>query len=655
MKPRVSIIMPVYNASPFLRQALESILNQSFRDFECLIIDDCSSDGSWGILQQVQDPRVVIRRHTANKGVTPTLNELVDWACGDFIARMDADDVMHNERIRLQLDFMTSHHHVAGVFSLAELIDSEGNSFGEWNSDQASITSSGIRRNLAKSNCLVHPTAFFRAEVLKKMGYRHELNAAEDYDLWLRCTHSGLVLAKINRHLLQYRIHQLSVTAKVKIADNHYIRVFRQKKFFLKYALFTLKWNTFFWRVVYTSCRSYAGHVKWIVPKFLRSIKRWLTVAPWTVMGQSKAIEHVLNKQKWDKIFFFPYTHLGGAERVHADIVNVFSGENNIVLFTNFSQDSNFVNQFECDGLEIINLPECLHHPMTRNRIKRCIVDLINTTPNIKLVGANSAYFLEILPWIKPDVVAVDLTHAFKFQPNANLPHLGLLPFALRLNHRVFISLAAMEEYKKFLRHHFIGPEIVNRLLHIENGTTVPIACPIKTSAFQVVFVARNSPAKRFKLFDQIAKSVLATIPDVTFVVAGFDAVPADSRIVFCGELNDQELGALYCDAHAIVVCSSREGMPLVLLEAMANGVVPVVTNVGDIPRHISHDKGFMTEAQSDKAIVDELSNAIISLANNSELRQRMSSACYEYAKTHFSRSVFQAAYWKLLNERISF
>ena len=107
--PRVSILMPVYNVAPYLREAMDSILNQTFEDFELIILDDCSPDNSTEILDTYTDPRIVRYRGEKNVGLSNVLNIGMDMARGEFIARMDSDDLSTPERLAVQVAYLETH------------------------------------------------------------------------------------------------------------------------------------------------------------------------------------------------------------------------------------------------------------------------------------------------------------------------------------------------------------------------------------------------------------------------------------------------------------------------------------------------------------------------------------------------------------------
>ena len=224
--PAISVILPVYNGGAFLSEAVYSILNQSFTDFECIIIDDGSTDQSAGIINSFSDARIVKLSNNGNKGLIYTLNCGIEIARGQYIARMDADDISLPDRFLLQKQYLDANKAVDAVCSTITFIDESGNESGNWELDQKTITPQQIRKKLPAENCVAHPSIMIRNEVLRKLGYQSYQKNIEDYDLWLRFLNRRHSIAKISTALLLYRVHQASVTGTT----------LKKKNFFFKHA-----------------------------------------------------------------------------------------------------------------------------------------------------------------------------------------------------------------------------------------------------------------------------------------------------------------------------------------------------------------------------------------------------------------------------------
>jgi glycosyltransferase involved in cell wall biosynthesis len=210
-KPLVSVILPVYNAEEHLAEAIESVLRQTHADFELLIINDGSTDGSLEIIELYarEDPRIrVIDR--ANRGLIATLNEGITEARGEYIARMDADDISMPERFARQVDWLTRNAGCVLVGASFILIDESGREDRTWHCFVNDVT---IRHALPAEGCIPHPTAMFRGSaVIQVGGYRDAYVAAEDYDLFRRLVHVG-ELHNLAEPLLYKRESERQVSA----------------------------------------------------------------------------------------------------------------------------------------------------------------------------------------------------------------------------------------------------------------------------------------------------------------------------------------------------------------------------------------------------------------------------------------------------------
>lgn len=205
--------MPVYNAERYLALAVESILNQTFIDFEFIIIDDGSTDNSSLILENYAqlDSRIrLIKR--ANKGLVKTLNEGISLARAPYIARMDADDFSLPNRFARQIEFLRINPHYVVVGSWSENINEYGQQIGFIN--EPPTDHSGIdEKNLEGDVAICHPTALIRHDALLAVGgYEPAFQDAEDLELWLRLAEVGK-LANLPEVLLKYRVHIGSVSA----------------------------------------------------------------------------------------------------------------------------------------------------------------------------------------------------------------------------------------------------------------------------------------------------------------------------------------------------------------------------------------------------------------------------------------------------------
>lgn len=208
-RPKVTVLMPVYNGETFLLEAVESILAQTFKDFELLVIDDGSVDGSADIVASCPDPRVRLVSNGENLGLIATLNRGIELARGEYIVRMDCDDVSLPERLQRQVEFMASHPEVGvcGVWYLE---------FGDRvrRTTRCAPDHDSIRCGTLFNPVVGHPTVILRRELLLEHGLRYdaEFRHAEDYRLWAEALRHCR-FANIPEVLLHYRLHPGQVTS----------------------------------------------------------------------------------------------------------------------------------------------------------------------------------------------------------------------------------------------------------------------------------------------------------------------------------------------------------------------------------------------------------------------------------------------------------
>ena len=204
MTPPITVLMSVYNDLPYLKDAVESILNQSFTNFEFLIFDDASTDGSSAVLQQYasKDTRIKLITNQTNRGLGFNLARGVKMARSPWIARMDADDLAFPNRLQLQLNYVQAHPDVSIVGGWA--IDINNN--GQFISERKVPTTDGQIKKLIWTNPLIHGTVLFNKADIERVGsYSRKLAKRQDYDLWFRCAQAGLKFANLPQPLIKYR------------------------------------------------------------------------------------------------------------------------------------------------------------------------------------------------------------------------------------------------------------------------------------------------------------------------------------------------------------------------------------------------------------------------------------------------------------------
>ncbi|NYF50103.1 glycosyltransferase family 2 protein [Tunturiibacter gelidoferens] len=205
----VSVVMPTYNAEAFLHEAITSVLRQTVTDFELIVVDDGSTDGSLAIVQShaQNDPRIKVFSQP-NVGTAVTLNRAIDLASSDRVFIMHADDVMHANRLERQLAFLEVHPELAVASSLVNHIDEKGRVIGQDNSFLFTHEEIEEKIQLNKLIGFNHPAVVLRKSVVQAAGgYRQEFWPAEDIDLWNRLAEQGHKILVQPEILLDYRIH----------------------------------------------------------------------------------------------------------------------------------------------------------------------------------------------------------------------------------------------------------------------------------------------------------------------------------------------------------------------------------------------------------------------------------------------------------------
>ena len=203
--PKISVIMPNYNAWKYISEAIQSVLDQTFGDFEFIIIDDCSTDNSWEIIQNFakKDSRIIALRNEKNLTVCRTANRALDMARGEFIARLDSDDVSLPERLSRQLDFLKKNPEYILCGSNFQFIDQNGK-IGKMR--KLPETNEEIQHSFLIKNPIAQSTVMIRASMLGALRYDENFEVAEDLEFWMRL---GILYKMYNlqKILVQYRIH----------------------------------------------------------------------------------------------------------------------------------------------------------------------------------------------------------------------------------------------------------------------------------------------------------------------------------------------------------------------------------------------------------------------------------------------------------------
>ena len=649
--------MPVYNREKYLGEAIESILHQTERNFELLILDDGSTDKSLSIAQSYTNNRIRILVNSQNAGISATLNKGIAEARGEFIARMDSDDIALPQRLEKELKALRDHPEAGFVAALINQMDQKGNDKGLWNADRMAISHEQILKCISAENCIANPTVMFRTEVLKKYKYYVNIRESEDWDLWLRMFSAGERVYKINEVLLRYRIHENSITVQYN-KNNIYLKKCRIQSTYFLNKLRRFQVNAFDLKVLRNGFLNFLKYLLCLIhPSLLSSIKQVAGVSPFRIYSQYRGLLRHMSSWQQNQptlYFFFPFYHTGGAEKVHAEILEAIADQKPVVFITGVSAGKGFYDKFR-KSATLIDISLISDYPLIYRFLLKRIARSINRSGQATLFGCNSPFYYILLPSIDQHIQCMDLVHAFVHQGEPG-PELWSLPVANRLAKRIVISQKLKGDFKALYAANGIDAQLTERIQYIANYTDVPASLnKPKNERLVILYVGRASYEKRVHLVGCIARTLSEKGVQAEFVLVGDmrNALhPGDEA--YCrltGEINDpQILQAYYDKADLLLITSSREGFPLVIMEAMAHGVVPISTDVGGISEHvIPENTGILIGSTTEDAIVEEFVQAILKLTAERERLTRYSQSCHQYALTHFIKQQFTDDYRRLL------
>ena len=201
--PRISVILTSYNHAKYICEAINSVINQTFTDFELIILDDCSSDNSWDLIIQYSDLRIKAFRNNVNKGPVEGLNKAIsEVAMGEYIAIHHSDDVWELDKLEKQVVYLDTHSEVGAVFTWAQIIDEHGVKLtGDWFDQENQTRFQWLNQLFLEQNNLSHPSVLIRKQCYQDVGgYRYGLAQTPDAEMWIR------VLKKFPIHVIQEKL-----------------------------------------------------------------------------------------------------------------------------------------------------------------------------------------------------------------------------------------------------------------------------------------------------------------------------------------------------------------------------------------------------------------------------------------------------------------
>ena len=357
--------------------------------------------------------------------------------------------------------------------------------------------------------------------------------------------------------------------------------------------------------------------------------------------------------------FFFPFYHTGGAERVHLDIVSSMK-KKSVVFFTLPSANEHFKSKFNSVST-CVELEKFIRKPFQRYIVKYILLKKINFGKNKVVFGCHSMLFYELLSSMNSNVKRIDLIHAFTGPCEPGFEKTSL-PYIPLIEKRVVINLKAKNDILNLYEEKKIDSNFNERIQIIPNSTDFTCeVCPIKTeNEFKVLYVGRNSPEKRINLLGKIASDLKKVNDKIEIILIGENLIDtidlADQKAcVFLANVDDRDfLAELYSGAHCVIITSSREGFPMVFMEGMTFGCIPVSTDVGGIQEHVLNEEtGFLVENTNDDVIlIDCFVKLLLKIEQDRMKFEKISLNSHRHAQHNFGKAKFNFSYEQLIQNK---
>lgn len=207
-RPMVSVLMPAFNVERYIESSINSVLSQTFKDFELIVLDDGSTDATASIISAYDDPRIKKIFLPKNKGLVNARNTLVELAKGEFVAFLDADDIADSKRLDVQIEYMQSNRlDLCGADHLVLFQKT-----GKLKRSKQRHSDADIRAMISVNSPLCNPSVMGRADIFKKMPYTPDNDYAEDYVMWVNLALEGMKFGNVPKTLITYRVHDTQIS-----------------------------------------------------------------------------------------------------------------------------------------------------------------------------------------------------------------------------------------------------------------------------------------------------------------------------------------------------------------------------------------------------------------------------------------------------------
>lgn len=680
-QPKVSIIMPVYNGGKYLKDAISSILGQTYKNFELIIINDGSTDSSQNIIEAFYqtDQRIKIVTHDSNKGIGSSLNEGVSIATGKYIARMDSDDISLPSRLEAQVEYLENNIKCTALFTRVSLINETGKTIENWQPDIDNTTPEEIRNFMPIENCCAHPTLMIKALTMKRFGYDERQVPSEDYDLWLRLLSSDKEIHKLDEQLLLYRMHDNSISQSSNRASSPQKKYLKSKRNFLIKQLLHGQFGRLELEVfksgllllVSMAFKKLVFEIENYAPEPIRSLiirlgyrfKKMFSTSL-QLSQHIKAHSHILlnrlklffmlrkyakNENSKTVLVIVPWIRVGGAEKVLLDIITGLGTKGySVYCISTIQIDNVWASLYAEHCVELINLGAIA---LDENKAwfithytKKLEIKKILTTNNI--AGYEAA---KKIKKHNHNVYIADILHGQGGkEEGGGWPHISYA-YDEYIDKRVTVT--------KYLKKYLIQKYGIQseKICVIHNGireikSNLPPPAPEinnKKKRFTVLWAGRFSYEKHPELVIKTAAMLInSNIQGVNFVIVGEGELRGHlNKLIMEAGLNEivtlsehaySDPRSYMCYSDVLLLTSEMEGLPMVILEAFINRLPVISTKVGGIPEIVvDNENGYLIKSGEKFPII--ASEKIVNLLNHAKTVKVLGNKGYEEVISNFS------------------
>lgn len=350
-----------------------------------------------------------------------------------------------------------------------------------------------------------------------------------------------------------------------------------------------------------------------------------------------------------DRVFFFPFYHTGGAEKVHLDILKYLNKKNNLVIFTGTSYNKHYFQEFKKYSI-IFELKKFGDNKLVNFIIKKILKVSINVSKPI-LFSCNNYFFYDLITEINSRIIKIDLLHAFTYPDKGGTEIYSINKVEL-LNKRVVINQKTKNDYLELYKKNNVQKNYLERIKIINICVQVPTILPIKNykkEKLEVIYCGRIAKEKRVHL---IIEAAIKSSAFSNLNIFGPKAIELNNLNYYYKKniTDEKEIEKVYQNADILILTSYREGFPVVIKEAMANGVVCISTDVGSINENIIHGKnGFLIKSEKSEEIISEIVEILNVLHKDRVLLRTLSENAYNHALKNFDIEKFKLEINKIL------